>query len=138
MGRKSTGFAGIVVAAALALGLGATVEAGHEQSRPVGVQVQADDQGPTVIGKGGVVQAGATDDQGPTVIKPRVVQAGATDDQGPTVIGKGGVVQAGATDDQGPTVIKPRVVQAGATDDQGPTVIGKGVPAAGGPSVFAA
>ncbi|MGW1249279.1 hypothetical protein [Streptomyces sp. NPDC002535] len=120
MGRKSTGFAGIVVAAALALGLGATVQAGHEQSRPVGVQVQADDQGPTVIGKGGVVQAGATDDQGPTVI------------------GKGGVVQAGATDDQGPTVIKPRIVQAGATDDQGPTVIGKGAPAAGGPSVFAA
>ncbi|MFD9246442.1 hypothetical protein ACFV0D_31855, partial [Streptomyces sp. NPDC059556] len=119
MGRKSTGFAGIVVAAALALGLGATVEAGHEQSRPVGVQVQADDQGPTVIGKGGVVQAGATDDQGPTVIKPQVVQAG-------------------ATDDQGPTVIKPRVVQAGATDDQGPTVIGKGAPAAGSPSVFAA
>ncbi|MFJ8300616.1 hypothetical protein ACIQ9R_32635 [Streptomyces sp. NPDC094447] len=107
MGRRSTGLAGIVVAA-LALGLGVTVEAGHQQSRPAGVQIQADDQGPTVIDKGGVVQAGASDDQGPTVVKP-------------------GVVQAGAADDQGPTVVKPGVVQAGAADDQGPTVIGQGL-----------
>ncbi|MYS05760.1 hypothetical protein GTW71_04735, partial [Streptomyces sp. SID6041] len=85
MGRKSTGLAGIVVAATLALGFGVTVETGHQQDRPAGVQFQADDQGPTVIGKGGVVQAGASDDQGPTVVKPGVVQAGASDDQGPTV-----------------------------------------------------
>ncbi|MFE2015969.1 hypothetical protein, partial [Streptomyces sp. NPDC059491] len=67
MGRKSAGLVGIV-AAALAFGLGATVEAGQAQIQPAGVRVVADDQGPTVIGKGGVVQAGATDDQGPTVI----------------------------------------------------------------------
>ena len=58
MGRKSTGLAGIVVAAALALGLGITVETGHGQSRPAGVQVQADDQGPTVIGKGAPAAGG--------------------------------------------------------------------------------
>ncbi|WP_326695886.1 hypothetical protein OG909_32420 [Streptomyces sp. NBC_01754] len=66
MGRKSAGLVGIV--AALAFGLGVGAEAGHVQIQPADVHVVADDQGPTSIGKGGVVPAGVTDDQGPTAI----------------------------------------------------------------------
>ncbi len=67
MGRKSAGFVGIV-AAVLALGLGATAEALHTQGRPAGVHVVAEDQGPTVIGKNGTVRDILDDDQGPTGI----------------------------------------------------------------------
>ncbi|PZG85665.1 hypothetical protein C1I97_33455 [Streptomyces sp. NTH33] len=65
MGRKSTGLVGIV-AAVLALGLGATIETGHPQGHSAGVRVVADDRGPTVIGTHGFSTVTPTDDRGPT------------------------------------------------------------------------
>lgn len=64
MGRKSAGLVGIV-ATVLALGLGASVEAGATQDRQTGLHVVAEDQGPTVITP---TTPGATtdEDQGPT------------------------------------------------------------------------
>ncbi|MFI5754887.1 hypothetical protein [Streptomyces sp. NPDC051569] len=50
MGRKLAGLVGIF-AAALAFGLGATVEAGHTQGPQAGHHVLAEDKGPTLIGK---------------------------------------------------------------------------------------
>ncbi|MFE4050305.1 hypothetical protein [Streptomyces sp. YIM B13518] len=67
MGRKSTGLVGIV-AAVLALGLGATIETGHPQGRSAGARVVADDRGPTVVGTHGSPAATSADDRGPTAV----------------------------------------------------------------------
>ncbi|MFE4863150.1 hypothetical protein [Streptomyces sp. NPDC056670] len=86
MGRKSAGLVGIV-AAVLAFGLGATIEAGHPQVRPAGVQVVADDRGPTVITPHGSSTVTLADDRGPTVIAPYGTPTPTpkpADDRGPT------------------------------------------------------
>ncbi|MFE0525304.1 hypothetical protein [Streptomyces sp. NPDC058954] len=90
MGRKSAGLVGIV-AAVLALGLGATIETGHAQGHSAGVRVVADDRGPTVITSHASFASAATpaDDRGPTVIAAHASSVSASvatpaDDRGPT------------------------------------------------------
>ncbi|MFE7465427.1 hypothetical protein ACFU6R_15185 [Streptomyces sp. NPDC057499] len=102
MGRKLAGIFGIV-AATLALGIGAAAESGHSYGSGAAQQVVADDKGPTVIDT-----TGTDDDKGPTVIATRLL----ADDKGPTIVGT-----LGTDDDKGPTVIGT----TGTDDDKGPT-----------------
>ncbi|CAM5467936.1 hypothetical protein AB0M94_09225 [Streptomyces xanthochromogenes] len=84
MGRKSAGLVGIV-AAVLAFGLGATIEAGQPQVHPAGARVVADDRGPTVITPHGSSTVTLADDRGPTVIAPYPSPTiKPADDRGPT------------------------------------------------------